>query len=254
MAPSTQTSAPNNLLLLPKPDRHMSDQPEPTKGYGPIKTILDRSLALLGLLLATPVLLLAALAVKLTSRGPVFYSQVRLGRHGLPFRIYKIRSMAHDCERTSGARWSVPGDPRVTPVGRFLRKTHIDELPQFWNILKGEMSLVGPRPERPEFVPQLEEAIPRYRARLAARPGVTGLAQVFLPPDTDLASVRLKLAYDLVYIQQLGPGLDLRLLACTALYLLGVPFALSRRLFRLPRPVNAESAYEIALPEAAAIA
>lgn len=204
--------------------------------YEAAKPRLDRLLALTALVLAAPVLLLAAIAVKLTSRGPVLYSQLRLGQFGRPFRIYKLRSMVHDCERLTGAKWCLPGDPRVTPIGRLLRKAHIDELPQLWNILKGEMGLVGPRPERPEFVPQLEQAIPHYRDRLAVRPGVTGLAQIFLPPDTDLASVRRKLAYDLVYIRQVNPWLDLRILTCTALYLLGVPFAISRRLFRLPRP------------------
>src|SRR5206468_4326259 len=94
--------------------------------------------------------------VKLTSRGPAFYSQTRLGLRGKPFTIYKIRTMIHNCESRSGARWCMPGDPRITLVGRLLRKTHVDELPQLWNVLRGEMSLVGPRPERPEFVPQLE--------------------------------------------------------------------------------------------------
>jgi lipopolysaccharide/colanic/teichoic acid biosynthesis glycosyltransferase len=185
-------------------------------------------------LLAAPVLVVVAVLVKLTSRGPIIYSQTRLGRDGRPFRIYKFRTMWHDCERHSGPRWSTPGDPRVTPLGRFLRATHLDELPQLWNVLKGEMSLVGPRPERPEIIPVLEQAIPAYRERLRVRPGVTGLAQVQLPPDTDLASVRRKVACDLHYVRHGGLLLDLRLIACTALAVLGVPYAVLAFLLRIP--------------------
>ena len=113
--------------------------------------------------------------------------------------------MYQDSERHSGPTWSLPGDPRVTPVGRVLRWTHLDELPQLINVLMGEMSLVGPRPERPEFLAKLEHDLPDYRRRLAVRPGVTGLAQVQQPPDTDLASVRRKLNYDLYYVERLSP-------------------------------------------------
>ncbi len=187
------------------------------------KRPLDVALALLLLLLAWPLILAWWLLVKLTSCGPGFYAQTRLGRGGRPFTLYKIRTMHHDCERLSGPCWSAPGDPRVLGVGRFLRRTHIDELPQLWNVLIGDMSLVGPRPERPEFVPQLEQAVPHYRDRLLVRPGVTGLAQVLAPPDTDLDSVRRKLAYDRDYLQRLSFWLDLRLLAATACYLLGLP-------------------------------
>jgi lipopolysaccharide/colanic/teichoic acid biosynthesis glycosyltransferase len=136
--------------------------------------------------------------------------------------------MYHDCERRSGVRWSTAGDPRVTPVGRFLRRTHIDELPQLWNVLKGDMSLVGPRPERPEFVPHLEQCLPGYRERLRVRPGLTGLAQVQLPPDTDLASVRRKLAHDLHYVEQLSFWLDVRILFATIFHVLGLPVTVAR--------------------------
>ncbi len=190
--------------------------------------------ALLLLVLSAPIIFVAALLVKLTSRGPVFYAQIRLGRRGKPYRMYKIRSMTHDCERLSGARWATQGDPRVTTVGRFLRRTKIDELPQLWNVVRGEMSLVGPRPERPEFVPQLERAIPHYRDRLLVRPGLTGLAQVQLPADTDLASVRRKLAYDLYYVRHQSLLLDVQILLATALYVLGIPFAVARTLFCVP--------------------
>jgi lipopolysaccharide/colanic/teichoic acid biosynthesis glycosyltransferase len=124
-----------------------------------------------------------------------------------------------------------------------LRKTHLDELPQLWNVLRGDMSLVGPRPERPEFTPGLERAIPHYHDRLAVRPGVTGLAQVQLPADTDLASVRKKLAYDLYYIRHCNLWLDLRLVTCTAVHMAGVPYAALRRLFAMPRPDAIEVAF-----------
>jgi lipopolysaccharide/colanic/teichoic acid biosynthesis glycosyltransferase len=211
-------------------------------------------LATLVLLLVTaPLVVLAALLVKLTSRGPAFYSQVRLGRGGQPYALYKIRSMYHDCERQSGPCWSTGRDPRVTPVGRVLRFTHVDELPQLWNVLKGEMSLIGPRPERPEFVPQLERALPRYRERLRVRPGLTGLAQVQAPSDSNLASVRRKLAYDLYYIEAVGPWLDLRILLSTALKMVGVPFPVLRRLFGMPTPAVVERSYGPMAPLAVGI-
>jgi lipopolysaccharide/colanic/teichoic acid biosynthesis glycosyltransferase len=181
----------------------------PAGWYQPCKRAADLTAALALLLLTAPLVLLAMLLIKLTSRGPVLYTQTRLGRHGRPFAIYKLRTMAHRAESLTGPCWSRPGDPRVTRLGRFLRRTHLDELPQRWNVLRGDMSLVGPRPERPEFVPQLEQAVAHYRERLRVRPGVTGLAQVQLPPDTDLDSVRLKLAYDL-YPESLRSSQPLR--------------------------------------------
>ncbi|MBV9122616.1 MAG: sugar transferase [Planctomycetes bacterium] len=211
--------------------------------YGRLKGGLDFVLAGTLLLLASPVVLLAAALVKLTSRGPAFYSQARLGRHGRVFRIYKLRTMVHNCERQSGPRWCLPRDARVTPLGRFLRRTHLDELPQLWNILRGEMSLVGPRPERPEFLPMLEKAIPHYRDRLLVRPGLTGLAQVQLPPDTDVASVKRKLVYDLAYVRQVSFWLDVRILLATGLYLLRIPATFLRTLFRIPAYETVESAY-----------
>jgi lipopolysaccharide/colanic/teichoic acid biosynthesis glycosyltransferase len=182
-----------------------------------------------------------ALLVKLTSRGPAIYSQTRVGRGGRPFRIYKFRTMWHECERHSGPRWCSQGDPRVTPLGRFLRWTHLDELPQLWNVVRGDMSLVGPRPERPEFTPMLERSLPRYRDRLHVRPGVTGLAQVHLPPDTDLASVRRKLTYDLYYVERRTLWLDLRLIASTALVMVFIPYGVAWRLLRIPGPEKVET-------------
>ncbi len=215
--------------------------------YGVVKVSVDFVCALLLLLLTAPVILVAALAVKLTSRGPVFYAQTRLGRGARPFKIYKIRSMYHNCEHMSGVCWATTRDPRVTPVGRFLRATHIDELPQLWNVLRTEMSLVGPRPERPEFVPQLAQAIPGYRERLLVRPGITGLAQIQLPPDTGLESVRRKLAYDLYYIEYMTPWLDLPILLNTVCKVVGIPFPYSRKLFLVPGGARVEEAYETAV-------
>lgn len=203
--------------------------------YVHYKALVEWPLALLLSLLALPIVFLCALLVKLTSRGPAFYSQTRLGKEGRPFQILKIRTMFHECERGSGAVWSRPGDSRITPIGWWLRKLHLDELPQLWNVLRGDMALVGPRPERPEFVPSLEQAIPHYCDRLVVKPGVTGLAQVQLPADTDLNSVRRKLTYDLYYISQLNFWLDLRLIVCTAFHLLGLPYGAVAWLFGLPR-------------------
>ena len=162
--------------------------------------------------------------------------------------MYKLRSMYHNCERQSGVCWSLPGDPRITPVGRFLRFTHLDELPQLWNVLKGEMSLIGPRPERPELVARLARDIPRYRERMQVRPGVTGFAQVQLPYDSSLESVRRKLAYDLYYIDAASPGLDLRILLGTALKVSGIPFSVIRWLFVMPSGAEVEAAYRRAAP------
>jgi lipopolysaccharide/colanic/teichoic acid biosynthesis glycosyltransferase len=229
-----------------EPRYHWTAPAQPfTVGWYPVfKLLVEFIGSTLLLLTVAPVILLAALLVKLTSRGPVFYSQVRLGRNGKPFRIYKIRTMTHNCENQSGVRWATANDPRITPIGKLLRATHLDELPQLWNVLKGDMSLVGPRPERPEFVPNLERAIPHYRARLEVRPGVTGLAQVQLPADTDIHSVRRKVAYDLYYIRHMGPWLDLKLILCTVVHMFGVPFFVVGRLFRLPGQERIETAYQ----------
>ncbi len=204
--------------------------------YESIKRGLDLVLALIMLPVAAPVMLLSMVLVRLNSRGPLIYVQRRLGLAGKVFSIYKIRTMYQDSEHRCGAIWSLPGDPRVTPVGRFLRWSHIDELPQLINVLKGDMSLVGPRPERPEFLEQLERAFPHYRQRLTVRPGVTGLAQVQQHPDSDLSSVRRKLKFDLCYLERMNLWLDLRLIVGTVLKCLGVPFNVIGRVLQLPDP------------------
>lgn len=199
------------------------------------KVVVDFLTALLLMIPAAPLILVTMVLVRLTSKGPVIYTQIRLGHGGRPFTIFKIRTMHNNSELATGPCWSSVDDPRITPLGRFLRRTHLDELPQLVNVLRGEMSLVGPRPERPEFVGQLEVVLPRYRERLAVRPGVTGLAQIHLPPDTDLSSVRRKLTCDLHYIEQMNLWLDLRVTACTALGLLGIPHATSSKYLCLPK-------------------
>lgn len=202
--------------------------------YMAFKTAAEFVIALLLLIPGIPLMLLGALAIKLSSRGPAFYSQVRVGRNGRLFTIYKIRSMIHNCESFTGPRWSTPGDPRITGVGRLLRKTHLDELPQLFNVLKGDMGLIGPRPERPEFIEDLQAEFPTYGDRLLVRPGVTGLAQVQLPPDTGLVSVRRKLTYDLYYIRNINAWLDARILFATVFKAMGVPYRMVRQLSALP--------------------
>jgi len=191
-----------------------------------------------------PWVLLAAALVKLTSRGPAFYLQRRVGRGGAVFTIYKLRTMRHNCESLTGPRWALPADPRVTPLGRLLRRTHLDELPQLWNVLRGDMSLIGPRPERPEFVARFEQLIPGYGSRLLVRPGVTGLAQVQVGPGLGFGVVWQKLAYDLYAIHRLGPRLDLRIAAGTVLHVLGLPMGLVRVLCGLPTRAAVEAAVQ----------
>jgi lipopolysaccharide/colanic/teichoic acid biosynthesis glycosyltransferase len=187
--------------------------------YQRIKWVLDLSFAFVLLVATAPIVLLCMILVRLSSRGRPLYKQERLGCLGRTFTMYKIRTMVVDCERQSGPIWSLPGDRRVTPIGRFLRWSHIDELPQLVNVLRGEMSLIGPRPERPEIVAQLERALPQYRHRLLIRPGLSGLAQVLQGPDTDLQSVWRKLGFDLLYLDRMSFRLDLQLMLATLLCL-----------------------------------
>lgn len=218
------------------------------------KPWLERPIAAAMLLPAAAVILVLIVLVRLTSPGPAIFRQQRVGRGGRVFTMYKIRTMRQDAEAATGAVWAQRGDPRVTPVGRMLRKLHLDELPQLINVLKGEMSLIGPRPERPEFTQQLAIKLPGYLDRLMILPGITGLAQINLPPDTDLESVRRKLHLDLRYIAEASFLIDLRMALCTATRLLGVPGDFAMRLFRLQRPVPGEpKAREIVSLDAATL-
>ena len=185
-----------------------------------LKTWVDFPLALLLLVVTGPIMLFAMFLVKLTSRGPAIYKQERVGRAGVVFTIYKIRTMSHECESITGPRWSIPGDPRITPLGQVLRLLHIDELPQLINVLKGDMALIGPRPERPEICKELRRSIANYDRRHMVKPGITGFAQIHLPPDTSIQSVKNKLLYDRYYISRMGLVLDVYILACTLLKVL----------------------------------
>jgi sugar transferase (PEP-CTERM system associated) len=179
------------------------------------KRCLDVFAALLGLLLTAPVMALVALAVRWTSAGPVLYRQERVGQHGRVFTVLKFRSMRQDAEATSGAVWARKNDSRVTPVGRFLRRSRLDELPQLMNVLTGDMSLVGPRPERPEFVTQLTQQIPFYGQRHVIRPGLTGWAQVRYTYGSSVEDALEKLQYDLFYIKNLSISFDLFIMLST---------------------------------------
>jgi len=179
-----------------------------------LKRALDLAAALVLTLLASPLMLAAALAVRLESPGPVIYSQRRVGLFGREFTVYKFRSMRADAEK-NGAVWAAKADPRITRVGRILRKTRIDELPQLWNVLQGQMSLIGPRPERPEFVRELEQVIPFYSMRHAVKPGVTGWAQVCYPYGSSVEDARRKLEFDLYYVKNMSLLLDIRIILKT---------------------------------------
>ena len=179
------------------------------------KRVTDVVASSLGLVLLSPALLLVGIIIKLTSRGPALYHQERVGQYGRVFRVHKFRSMKADAEAATGAVWAELDDPRVTPFGKFLRRSRLDEFPQLWNVLVGEMSLVGPRPERPEFVDQLTKEIPFYSLRHAVRPGVTGWAQIRYSYGACVEDALEKLQYDLFYIKHLTLAFDLMILFST---------------------------------------
>jgi sugar transferase (PEP-CTERM system associated) len=175
--------------------------------YRRVRVLLDVTLSLVGLILSLPVMALTAIAIKLDSVGPVFYVQERVGLHNRRFRIIKFRSMRTDAE-AGGPVWAGEADPRVTRVGRVIRKLRIDELPQFINVIRGEMTFIGPRPERPEFVEWLEQVIPYYSQRNLVKPGLTGWAQVSYPYGASVEDAMQKLQFDLYYIKNQSPVLD----------------------------------------------
>jgi len=203
--------------------------------YSWFKRGLDIVLSSIGILVLAPVFALLAVIIKLDSRGPVFYAQERIGLNrrrthgnhrtaddrrrrdtfGRPFKIYKLRTMVADAEKHTGPVWAKAGDSRVTRVGKILRKTRLDEFPQLWNVLRGDMSLVGPRPERPSFVLSLSESLPDYPKRCFALPGITGLAQVKSRYDTSIETVSRKLQYDLYYVRHGRLMLDFKIRVAT---------------------------------------
>jgi lipopolysaccharide/colanic/teichoic acid biosynthesis glycosyltransferase len=217
------------------PKTQLSEEALGLDRYSFLKRAVDLTMALFALVVLMPLMLLIALAIRLDSPGPVFYSQERVGlnrrrgsartargsqepllsRFGRPFKIYKFRSMVSDAEAGTGAVWATREDPRVTRLGRLLRRTHLDELPQFFNVVRGDMSIVGPRPERPEIVEHLAVLIPHYENRFAVLPGITGLAQVEYTYDHSLQTATRKLEFDLYYIRRRCTLLDLKLMLAT---------------------------------------
>jgi exopolysaccharide biosynthesis polyprenyl glycosylphosphotransferase len=175
--------------------------------YSQLRRLLDVTLSIVGLVLSLPIMAIAAIAIKLDSRGPVLYTQTRVGQRNRPFTIMKFRSMRVDAE-PGGPVWAEEADPRVTRVGRVIRTLRIDELPQFINIMRGEMTFVGPRPERPEFVTRLEREIPYYSQRHLVKPGLTGWAQIRYPYCASVEDAVQKLQYDLYYIKNQSLLLD----------------------------------------------
>ena len=178
-----------------------------------MKRIVDVFGAIVAIILFSPLMLIATIGIKLTSRGPLIYKQERVGLHNRPFQMYKFRTMEVQKEEEEKKGWTTKNDPRVTPIGRILRKTSIDEMPQFFNVLKGDMSLIGPRPERPLWVEKFKEEIPRYMIKHQVRPGLTGWAQVNgYRGDT---SIRKRIEYDLYYIENWTMGFDMKILFLT---------------------------------------
>jgi len=218
------------VSVLADADKPQSRAPEPTtlalfgsgifgmiisfvrKTYHIAKRILDIVLSITAIIVLSPLFLFVAVLIKCTSRGPVIFKQVRVGRDGELFTIYKFRTMKVDAEKETGPVWAQANDSRLIPCGRFLRKAHMDEIPQFINVLKGDMSVIGPRPERPVFVDQLKTKIPEYEKRLNVKPGITGLAQVWHRYDETIEDVKKKIKYDLLYIRRICLWTDIRIL------------------------------------------
>jgi exopolysaccharide biosynthesis polyprenyl glycosylphosphotransferase len=180
-----------------------------------VKRTFDVTASVFGIIFFLPVMGLIAVVIKMDSKGPSLFKQTRVGMRGRSFEMWKFRTMRQNAEAVTGPVWATEDDPRVTRLGNFLRKSHLDELPQLFNVLNGDMSIVGPRPERPYFVNQFRKVIPHYDRRLCAKPGITGLAQIKRRYDETLADVKKKLRYDALYVQKMCPLLDLKVVALT---------------------------------------
>jgi lipopolysaccharide/colanic/teichoic acid biosynthesis glycosyltransferase len=183
--------------------------------YDFLKRMIDVVGSIIAFMVLSPFFLITTLFLKIFSPGPVFYRQARVGQYGKHFEIYKFRTMKVDAEKYSGPVWATKNDNRLIPGGNFLRKSKIDEIPQFINVLKGEMSIIGPRPERPFFVERLKKQIPDYEKRLNIKPGITGLAQVLHQADETIKDVKLKIKYDLLYIRKMCLLTDVHILLQT---------------------------------------
>ncbi len=185
------------------------------KSYATVKRGFDVVASIIGLILLSPLCLFAALLILIASPGPIFFKQTRVGKDGKNFEIFKFRTMKVDAEKATGPVWAKINDNRLIPCGAFLRKAHIDEIPQFINVLRGEMSIVGPRPERPVFVEQFKQVISDYERRIAVKPGITGLAQVWHKYDESIEDVKKKIKYDLLYIRKICLWTDITILLRT---------------------------------------
>jgi lipopolysaccharide/colanic/teichoic acid biosynthesis glycosyltransferase len=205
-----------------KHESHSTNRAMHVSPYFDRKRLATRVFGALLLVIASPLIAFLVVLVRCTSPGAGLYRQTRIGKQGREFEMYKIRTMYSNAESVSGPVWCAGSDSRITPIGRILRFLHLDELPQLINIVRGEMDLIGPRPERPSFVKWLAQEIPHYRERLRVLPGVTGLAQINLPPDRTIDCVRRKLAIDCHYLKVANLGLDLRILVCTFLRMIGI--------------------------------
>lgn len=214
-------------------DQQPQEEVIPRERHEKLNRAVNVVLSATGLLLTLPILVVVSILIKLTSPGPILYTQTRVGRDrrwrrtlalrefriedlgGQVFTIYKLRTMRADAERVSGAVWATENDPRVTRFGKFLRKYRIDEIPQLWNVLRGDMNIVGPRPERPSIVARLREDIPSYRCRHRVKPGLTGLAQINQKYDACLDDVKSKVSWDLRYIRDQSMWTDVRIMLRT---------------------------------------
>lgn len=214
---SPQPNAPSHRI----DDAPTNEAPEDiaVADYFRYKHILDRLLTAALMVVALPIMAIVSIAILLRDGRPIFYRQTRVGKDGRWFRIWKFRTMARDAEKTTGAVWSCDSDPRVTKLGQWLRCSHLDELPQFFNVLAGEMNLIGPRPERPEFVQELALKLPQYMLRTKVAPGITGLAQIRTGYDHCVADVGRKVTLDLEYIRAASFVSDINLLARTCSYI-----------------------------------
>jgi lipopolysaccharide/colanic/teichoic acid biosynthesis glycosyltransferase len=236
-----QDSSPNRFLDI-EDDRWSESK---KRGYLKFKYFFESFVAVCLLAVLWPVILVLWLAVKATSPGTGFYTQSRVGLGGKVFKVVKLRSMCLNAELGGKCRWSNKADRRITPLGKILRKLHLDELPQLWNVACGEMSLVGPRPERPEITVFLEQRIPRYHSRHRVKPGITGLAQVNLEPDEHINSTRKKQILDLRYIQNSSISLDLRLLFATSLRVIGIPGSVAMKVARLEQEIHNDELHAV---------
>ncbi|MCI0511603.1 sugar transferase [candidate division KSB1 bacterium] len=229
-------SLPVNLKIVPSLYHIVLGQARTTQLYGfplieilpemmpawekKVKRFIDIFFALMIIIGFFPIWLLISMLIKLTSRGPVFFRQKRVGKEGRVFKVFKFRSMYLDAEKHTGPVWASKQDPRITPIGRFIRKTRIDEIPQFINVLTGDMSLVGPRPERPYFVDKLKGHVPLYTRRLKIKPGITGWAQIKGEYDSSIEGVKKKLEFDLFYLENMSLRMDLKIIFNTIIIML----------------------------------